>query len=117
MNINLTLLIQVINFWLAYAVLKKIVLEPGYKMVECLEAEHTAALERIHHANAAVTSLAVQKQEEWRQFQRRYHISLPAPEAMPSIKIPLLEPVPLDKKERQTIISKVSAHILGQVLE
>lgn len=64
MNINLTLLIQAINFWIAYSILRSLVLKPAYELIK----KERAIKEKLE------TEISNVEQRKQFLYEKRYRI-------------------------------------------
>lgn len=67
--INLTLLIQVTHFWVAYLILDRILLRPGIALIRKEDCETASLQRKIDEITDELAARAVQKEQEWRIFQ------------------------------------------------
>ena len=77
MDVNITLIIQAINFLLAFVFLKYILLIPLLKFIKKSKAEKSARLHCILNLEESVEQQLGYKADRWRSFQKNFLKGVP----------------------------------------
>ena len=72
MQINGTLFIQAINFFIAYLLLRFFLFKPAVALIQGERAEVNAFLERISNHQKALEARSREKAEKWRYYQTEF---------------------------------------------
>ena len=121
MNINATLIVQVINFFIAYLLFRVILLKPAYAVM-CHEQELKVSLEqRIAADKSAIEARRRESAQQWHENYLFFQKSIPIAVnqvllfkgLMPKIKLHPIDPLALNDLKNQmieTIIQSVGVH-------
>lgn len=118
MSINLTLVVQVVNFLIAYVIVSHFFLKPGYKAVRLDE-------DRLRHIKSQITAreeLIAHKQEHkharWALFQDYFYRQ--KPDLHEELKLAHsfkdgMAILPLTKQELSRMSKEIAKHIKGKI--
>lgn len=67
--INLTLIVQIINFWVAYFILTRILFRPAYEVIMADEQQGNALEKQIGRVETTIAEQASLNKREWVQLQ------------------------------------------------
>ena len=70
MVINLTLVVQAINFFVAYYILNTVLFKHAVAIIQREDTQRNALRQAIINEHRRMQSLQEQKQEQWKQYQR-----------------------------------------------
>ncbi len=91
MQINVTFLIQIINFWVAYTILHKILLRPLVQLIDKKNAAKTTMIEGIKQKEHALARLQEEKNKNLEIFRHhvksQYIFIIPRPVPMPPASV------------------------------
>lgn len=76
--INLTLVIQVIHFWIAYLILDTILLRSAVALIQKENCETDSLERRVEEIATELAVRATQKEQEWHMFQHQLQHQKPA---------------------------------------
>ncbi len=113
MSINLTLLVQIIHFLLAYWLLRRFLFVPIVQALQQEEAEQRQLKDRLHKHEQNVEKAEEVKHAEWRECHESLKSKKPllASPAQFVPPIPSLEQIELPQEKRHEIISQLSEQI------
>lgn len=116
-GINLTLLIQMIHFGIAYLILKKILLEKGYAVV-CREHEVDVQLgNAVQHEQELVAKAYDAKQAHWQAARENLMQYIPQWRlGYMRHEVPSLVVQPPEKEQQRILEQKLTAIISERVL-
>ena len=78
MNINATLLVQAINFFIAYLLFRHIFLKPGYQELQEKKAHQASLEDTVAHDKRAIEETRQKQKDAWLIFRKwcsEYHPS------------------------------------------
>lgn len=75
--INLTLIVQIINFWIAYFILTRILFKPAYDAIMADEQQGNALERQIGRVETTITEQSMINRREWTQLQGDLQKQLP----------------------------------------
>jgi len=108
MNINFTVVVQLVHFFIAYILIERFLLRPACALIkqeddQQLKLQNLAAFnqERLEH-------MTLDAEREWRMMQKLFYSTMPKPQLVDSrTKTPLqIEPEPLNTKKVDEVIQK-----------
>jgi hypothetical protein len=99
MTINMTLVVQGINFFIAYVLLRRFLLKPVVQIITHEQAQEAALHSAIESRKAMVREQEYVMREKWLAFQNTFRGMLPALEServfrhiKPQVQVPLPAP-------------------------
>lgn len=119
MNINLTLVVQAVHFFIAYAIIKHLMLKPILKHMEQEESALTALHKKITHTENLIEQQEQIKLKQWRflhtYFSNNTAQSMPPQEriqpiASPKIQAPTPEQITATTNAIATALQKAIIH-------
>ncbi len=88
MTINLTLVAQAVNFFIAYILLDRVFLRYGVAVIQSRDKELTEHEQEIVKGRQLIKEKKEHADNQWREFKRRLH------KEQPSLKRPVYQAVP-----------------------
>lgn len=80
MNLNATLIIQAINFFVAYILLRSLLLKPAVAAVQQERAQSGELREAIDHNHTLIDQKGDERNQQWEECHQMYTESKPAVE-------------------------------------
>lgn len=77
MNINFTLIIQALNFFIAYLILRYFLFKPTVNVIEQERAEENGLKEIIKQGVETNSALTDQNKLQWQIYQKEFFVRLP----------------------------------------
>jgi hypothetical protein len=117
-EVNATLIVQIINFWIAYHLFRVILLKPAYSAI-CRDQETKLLLTDLitqHHQLLDQQRAALAAQ--WQDTHRFFKEHTPGIVDIPSIvhePLPPLQPVPLDPKTVHAVQDQITHLIVTEL--
>jgi hypothetical protein len=100
MAINVTLFIQIANFWVSYAILNKLVFKPILHLIKNKETAKALLLENLHSREQDVAVLQSEKKKNLTDFRMylktRYVTTPPQLHEIPSVTIAHIDQSAID---------------------
>jgi F0F1-type ATP synthase membrane subunit b/b' len=88
MQINATFLIQIVNFWISYAMLHKLLFKPFVQLIEKKQAAQTKMLNVIKSKEQTIVHLQDDKKKNLEEFRvhlkETYHFTQPQLQDVPA---------------------------------
>jgi hypothetical protein len=106
MNINATLLVQMINFGITYTMLRLLLFKPAVAIIEAEEAHIAKILDDIDHKKNMVEAITEERREHWRLSQEYVEANSPV----------LIEPYCTVQQDRDTPIKSSDQDIDSLVM-
>jgi hypothetical protein len=78
MNINATLIIQAVNFFIAYLLLRFLFFKPVVAMIRQEQAQVDGLVSQLNEKRKAIHALELLRQEQWAKFQQEFRNRFPA---------------------------------------
>ena len=114
MQINCTVFIQIINFWVTYFFLRKILLEPAMEMINKKKHAKEALTNHLKEKEISINELIQQKGKELVEFREQVQFKYKKPEIKPlEIKTDLV--YESDKKQIEELINSSKNLIIEKV--
>ena len=88
MNVNLTLFVQILNFWVAYWILRICIFKPAVRLLYNEEEKKEALAHAIAQEEASIAYVHHKRQLQWQQF--RIHCKRNHPIAEKAVEEPLV---------------------------
>lgn len=90
MNVNATLIVQAFHFFIAYQILKHLILKPLLKLMAHNEHEREAVLQKLKHEELMYQEAAQQKKNDWDALKEEFvskapEIAMPEKETLHTI--------------------------------
>lgn len=119
MNINLTIVVQALNFFLAYMVMKKLLLKPAVEEIELDDQVRVSIDEAIRSHEISISTKEQEISKQWATCQRHFALYTPFLDDLryvPRVKEDLIiEVMPLSKDRMQELTHKVANIIVEDV--
>lgn len=117
MNINLTLLIQVVHFFIGYLIIDRLVLRFAVHHIEKEKSNKVQSEAFIMQTQGMVHNLQSRKIELWQQAQVQFNKLIPAgPEELPISHEQLVYKSFIDSAEVAQEASRVETYIIKKVV-
>jgi hypothetical protein len=103
MVLNATMLVQFINFFIAYLLIDRILLRKAVSIIDQNRREKAELMEKIQHERELVNDRQALKVEKWSAMRKVFAKHAPKKQEFPEIKIPevslkvSMEPGELDR--------------------
>lgn len=116
MTLNVTLLVQIAHFLIAYFLIRWIFIKPAYSLLTTIEAE-----ERATHNELRVLAQSVQDQEqvvrnEWSACAKKLVNEKPSKSEVTFEHVSLLTPEAFDQKELSSDTARSLSRTIGSAL-
>lgn len=117
MSINLTLLLQIIHFLIAYWILRRFLFAPIVQRLQQQDAERDTLRHRLTEHERNVIKAEEVKRAEWHDYQKTLQSSKPelASPGQFVPPIPSLEHIELSHEQRGELIGQLSKEIAQKV--
>lgn len=99
MNINFTVVIQILNFWITFIFLKYVLLQPFIKAIAVNKKTQLELSYMITNIESAIAQVYYEKQLHWQDFRQYCNFNQPLIDKVPPIATTNIE----DTIERPTI--------------
>ena len=117
MNINLTVLVQVVHFFIAYLILTRLVLKPTLAILNEEESLKDEKRGMIATQQNVVASLMLHKQQQWYNCFKYFKKNTPNKIKMPTIDIgQIIKPVELNRSEKEDIAQILVKDLKAKIL-
>ncbi len=116
MNINLTLLVQIGNFWITYYLLSKILLKPALRLLAQEQQELTHKEEVIIGDQEKLSRILLKKREELLDYQHALCEKFPAvPTHIPQFTSTSIQVTPLAAAQKKQLVHEVADVLVQKV--
>ena len=119
MLINLTLVVQAINFFVAYYILNTILFKQAVALIQKKETQRNALRQAIINEHRRMQSLLELKQEQWKQYQSSLHDQQPknilTDDILPIQSKPLIPQAKLSQSYLETLTNTVTSEIVQRI--
>lgn len=119
MTINLTLVVQMAHFLIAYVLISKFFLKPGYDAVKSDENRLRQIRSLIEEEQQQVAQKELEKRSRWQQCQHYFYKNRPVVQTDRVGLVPLGNQVPFpepSEKELKELAHEVSVHLKEKML-
>jgi uncharacterized membrane protein len=79
-NINITVFVQMINFWIAYWILRVVIFRPAVTCMQAQEAEIVELMRVIALKKQSVSQTQIEQKEQWDTFRKHCKFNTPGTE-------------------------------------
>lgn len=120
MTINLTLVVQMVNFLIAYALLTKLLLKPGYEAVKSDENRGRQLRALIQQSQEKLAERQTYKKNRWQRCQDYFYTNKPVVEIKPLFTLTrqtLARPPSLSADELKELAHTINSKIKKKVLQ
>lgn len=117
-GVNVTILIQMTNFWVAYAVLRFFLFSPAYRELTAEQRAHDKVSQSIASAESELAQFREKQRDLWREC--REHCMREQPDLqrdMPAIVPEPLQRQMLEKQEVDALRSTVKDYVVDRLAE
>ena len=111
LSVNLTLLVQTVNFLVAYVLITRILLKPGYDVVAADSRKEKQLKSNIVARQELIAHKQLYKADRWKLFQDHFHKQKPSIEKV----LPLVHP--LEELELPQLTAKQLVHLSEEISE
>ncbi len=120
MTINATILLQALNFFIAYILLRELLLKPAIQLLDLQQATRDGVRKTIEQYEAVIDRKKRQKQEQW--MATRDHVARNMPVIQPEVMVTrvAVRPVAMPEvspQEIDTLTCDVTNELVKQVSE
>lgn len=118
MNINATLIVQAVNFFIAYLLFRFILLKPAYYAIEQEQAYHESLQEQVEQGQEQFYEKQKQQKKQWLRVHQFYQKNKPIVPDSSEIFQGLCPPLTLDylsDKERALLIEKAATSMAKHI--
>lgn len=117
MNINLTLLIQVIYFFIVYLLIERLLLRPAVAIILKEDQEHLKLQGTVAFNKEQLRQQELEKNKAWRVMQQLFAKAIPRSNTLERVqtKQVMIEPHALDQELVQDIIKKSTDALVAKV--
>ncbi len=119
LTINLTLIVQIVHFLIAYVLISKFFLRPGYEAVKSDENRLRQIRSLIEEEQQHVAAKELKKRSRWQACQQYFHKNRPIVETQSVGLVPLSHQAPFpepSEKELKELAHDVSMSLKEKML-
>lgn len=88
MMLNATMIVQFVNFFMAYLLIDRILLRKAVSIIQQERQEQATLMEEIQHERDHVNSKKALKIEKWHAIRKIFAKRIPKKRELPEVKIP-----------------------------
>ena len=88
MMLNATIIVQFVNFFVAYLLIDRILLRKAVSIIQQERQEHATLMAEIQHEREHVNNREVLKVEKWHAIRKIFAKRIPKKQELPEVKIP-----------------------------
>ncbi len=111
MNVNATLIVQAINFFIAYLFFRTLVFKPGCQILEKEQHEKDSLQNSVDSKTAAISSQEEKRDQQWDRTYRSFKKQIPVQpnrvdffhDLTPAIKVGSITKTRLDRATQNTV--------------
>lgn len=111
MNINLTLAVQAINFFIAYVFLSKMLLKPGLDVIRAEAYDRDLLRKKVIAEQENLAKMHDYKLEQWRSCQSYFQLQ------RPKIEAAYVEPKPYAIKIAQELNADQKSKLINEITQ
>lgn len=117
MNINFTLVVQVIHFFIAYKLIERLLLRPVAALIQQEDKEHLKLQNLVAFGKERLEQKELDKQKEWRMLQQLFVKARPRAVSLGSEQTTqvMISPDKPDEREVQEAIAKSTDFLVAKV--
>lgn len=86
--LNVTLIIQLFNFFLAYVLIDRVLLRKAVSIIQTTRQDQDLLMEEIEQERERLTKKELLKEKKWCDFKKIFAQKIPKKQEVPSVKIP-----------------------------
>lgn len=117
--LNMTLVIQMINFWIAYVILTRLLLKPAITLVQSEDQRVMNLQTTVQELTEAVARKTLEHEQEWHSMRERLQQKKPS-EVLSKIVMtqPRIEEIiePVDENEIQILSAQLKNFIVHRIV-